>query len=257
MGNKLKQENIRNFLYLEYEINNVENSPRYKPLAVFVYSATLIAIAICEILWYVFNLDWLNHNASVLDVCMAGIHGFSAVAYFILGLCTKSNFGIYISYGTISLITSIYMMYMSTRTILFADSEFLGFIGIGVWIATSVFCIYGVFNNIKHDRYRKDNPNMFKTKCKNDEVFCMVITKITLIQFAVPVLEIVCFAVIYTMYPEKYHVEGGTFATFFHFLAGVAFMAIGIVANFAWKLIIKAYYEKKLDREKVVKIVRG
>ncbi len=253
----MKQDNIRNFLNLEYEVNNVKNSPRYLPFSVFVYSATLIVISICEILWYVLKLNWLNHNSSVLDVCIAAILGFSAVAYFIFGLCMKSNFGIYITYGTISLITSCYMMYIATRTILFADSEFYGFIGIGVWMATSVFCIYGIFDNIKHDRYRKDNPNMLNIKCKNGEIFCMVITKITLIQFAFPVLGIVCFAIIYAMYPEKYHVEGRTLATLFQFLAGVAFMAIGIMANFAWKLIIKAYYEKKFGQEGVEQIERG
>lgn len=245
-------QNIKNFLDLEYEINNTEKSPRYSPLASLVYSCVLIFISVCEILWYIFKLDWLNHHSTILDVCMAGILCFSAIVYLIVALLTKSNFGIYISYGTISLITSFFMFYMAARTILFVNSEFFGFIGIGVWVVTSVFCIYGILNNIKHDKYRKDNPYMLKIKDEKGEILCIVATKITIVQLTFPILEVLCFAVIYLMFPEIYHVEGGTFATLFHFLMGVGFMLIGILANFAWKLIIKAYYEKKYERDNIV-----
>ncbi len=250
MGNKLKQENIRNFLELKDDIT-------YKVFNNFGFLIILLIFGGADIIWYVFKLDWINHTSTILDVCMGSALCISAVIYFIWSLFVKSQSNIYLSLGLIYIIWSCHLFYISARAALFPVSEYYGLIGVGVWILTSAIEIYGIFNNIEHDRYRKDSPNFISFKAKAVDRQYVVVTKITIIQLAVPTLEFVAFAIIYSTYPDMFHVEGRTFATFLQFIAALTLTLIGIATNIGWKLIIKAYYEKRLDREKVVKIVRG
>ncbi len=238
-------QNIKNFLDLKDDI-------RYKFFNNLGAFFILLIFGGSDIIWYVFKLDWLNHTSSILDVCMGSALCLFALIYFIWSCFVKKQSDIYLSLGLIYIIWSCHLFYISVRAALFPVSEYYGLIGIGVWLLTSLVEIYGIFDNIKHDRYRKDSPYFISIKGKAIEKQYIVVTKITIIQVCIPVIEFIVFGILYLTFRNIYYVEGRTFATLFYFLFAATLTALGMVVNIGWKLIIKAYYEKKYERDNIV-----
>ena len=239
----MQSRNIKNFLDLKDDIN-------FKAFNNFVLLIVLLIFGGADILWYVFKLDWLNHISSLLDVCMGSALCIFAIIYFIWSLFIKSQSNIYLSLGLIYIIWSCHLFYISARAALFPVSEYYGLIGVGVWLLTSLVEIYGIFDNIKHDRYRKDNPYFLSFKGNAVERQYIVVSRITIIQLFIPFLEFIAYIIVYSVFPDLYHVEGRTFGTLFYFLFAGTLTVLGLVTNIGWKFIIKAYYEK--NREKYV-----
>lgn len=240
-------ENIINFLNSK---DNLYDDFRVNKKLIMLF--LLMFFCASEIIFYIFDINFFGKTATLLDLIFAIFFAVCGVVNFIIG-CFLDRVQIhYVHYGIIFLLLSCYMFYIATRIALFPLSEFFGLLGMGIWFLVSIICIFGIFSNVKYDRYNDRCKQIFWLKDeKSNTKYCIVITAYTIIGGLIVVVMAIIFTLLYFIFfPELFTSNEATFSRMWQLIVIYCLMALSYISHFGWKLIIKQFYIYKYDFHK-------
>lgn len=157
-------------------------------------------------------------------------------------LCLRKKFQ-HAYYGVCLVLISLYLSCFAIKIGLYPFDQIFSFIGVGVWISSSLIFIYAINDNIRNDRYNQDSKSLYffkdQGKNKDGKKYGIVITKHTFIIAFIYVISAIALITVYFTAKNSFGESDKLLVNYAHVgLIGCLFF-LSCFTNFGWKLIAK------------------
>ena len=210
---------------------------------------TLIILCAAEILLYLFKIEYKSMQSSFFGFVFAIVIAATDVINVLARIGLRKEKFQHAYYGICLVLISLYLGYLAIKVGLYPFNQLFGFFAIGIWVISSLVCIYAINDNIRNDRYNKDSDSIYffqnQKEDKDGKKYGIVITKYTFIIAFIYVVVAIGLISVYFTWKDLFEESGKLLADYSQcFLPGIIF-ALCYMTNFGWKFIIKQIYLNK------------
>lgn len=216
---------------------------------------TLIIFCAVSILLYVFKVEYKLFQGTFFGFVFAVVVAALDIINVLAKLCFSKKYQ-HAYYGVCVVLISLCLNYFAVCEGMYPFDQLYGLLAVGIWIITALFTVYAIIDNIKNDRYNYDGESIyfFKDQPKNQnrdsdgKKYGIVITKHTIIIAAIYVIAAIGLISVYFTNKDLFEESGKLIIDYSHVGLICATFFLSCSANFGWKLIVKQYYQNKMNK---------